>query len=32
VGTVYIGLVVLLTLGMIASEVLRYAGHSFHVA
>jgi Zn-dependent protease len=32
VGTVYIGLVVLLTLGMIASEVLHYGGHSFHVA
>jgi Zn-dependent protease len=32
VGTVYIGLVVLLTLGMIASQVLHYAGHSFHVA
>jgi Zn-dependent protease len=32
VGTVYIGLIVLLTLGMIASEVLHYAGHTFHVA
>jgi Zn-dependent protease len=32
VGTVYIGLIVLLALGMIASEVLRYAGHSFHLA
>ena len=32
VGTVYIGLMVVLVLGMIASEVLRYGGHSFHVA
>ena len=32
VGAVYIGLIVLLALGMIASEVLHYAGHSFHLA
>jgi Zn-dependent protease len=32
VGTVYIGLLVLLTLGMIASQVLHYAGHTFHLA
>ncbi|HTW41683.1 MAG TPA: site-2 protease family protein [Solirubrobacteraceae bacterium] len=32
VGTVYIGLIVLLALGMASSEVLHYAGHTFHVA
>jgi Zn-dependent protease len=32
VGVVYIGLIVVLVGGMVASEVLHYAGHSFHVA
>jgi Zn-dependent protease len=32
VGAVYIGLMVVLVLGMVAAEVLHYAGHSFHVA
>jgi Zn-dependent protease len=32
VGAVYIGLMVVLVLGMIGSEVLHYGGHSFHVA
>ena len=32
VGMVYIALMVVLVLGMISSEVLHYAGHTFHVA
>jgi Zn-dependent protease len=32
VGIVYIGLMVVLVAGMIASEVLHYGGHTFHVA
>jgi Zn-dependent protease len=32
VGVVYLGLIVALALGMVSSEVLHYAGHTFHVA
>ncbi len=32
VGAVYIGLMVVLVLGMIGSEVLHYGSHTFHVA
>ncbi len=32
VGLVYVGLIVALALGMVGSEVLHYAGHTFHVA
>jgi Zn-dependent protease len=32
VGLVYVGLIVVLALGMVHSEVLQYAGHTFHVA
>jgi Zn-dependent protease len=32
VGLVYLGLIVALALGMVSSEVLHYAGHTFHVA
>ena len=32
VGLVYLGLIVALALGMASSEVLHYAGHTFHVA
>jgi Zn-dependent protease len=32
VGLVYVGLVVALALGMLDSEVLHYAGHTFHIA
>jgi Zn-dependent protease len=32
VGVVYIGLMVVLVLGMIGSEVLHYGSHTFHVA
>lgn len=32
VATVYISLIVLLAVGMASSEVLHYAGHTFHVA
>ena len=32
VGLVYVGLVAALVLGMLDSEVLHYAGHTFHVA
>ncbi len=32
VGVVYVGLMVVLVLGMIGSEVLHYGGHTFHVA
>lgn len=32
VGVVYVGLVVALALGMLNSEVLHYAGHTFHIA
>lgn len=32
VGAVYVGLIVVLVLGMLDSEVLHYAGHTFHVA
>jgi Zn-dependent protease len=32
VAGVYIGLIVVLALGMVSSEVLHYAGHTFHVA
>ncbi len=32
VGAVYIGLIVVLVAGMVASEVLRYGSHTFHVA
>jgi Zn-dependent protease len=32
VGVVYITLIVVLVLGMTSSEVLHYAGHTFHVA
>jgi Zn-dependent protease len=32
IGIVYIGLLVALVLGMLDSEVLHYAGHTFHVA
>jgi Zn-dependent protease len=32
VGAVYVGLIVALVLGMLGSEVLHYAGHTFHVA
>jgi len=32
VGLVYVGLIAALALGMVSSEVLHYAGHTFHVA
>jgi uncharacterized membrane protein len=32
VGAVYVGLIVVLVAGMVASEVLRYGSHTFHVA
>lgn len=32
VGAVYLGLIAVLVAGMLASEVLRYGGHTFHVA
>jgi hypothetical protein len=32
VGAVYIGLMVVLVVGMISAEVLHYAGHTFRVA
>jgi len=32
VGLVYVGLVVAAALGMLNSEVLHYAGHTFHIA
>jgi Zn-dependent protease len=32
VAAVYLSLIVLLALGMVSSEVLHYAGHTFHVA
>jgi Zn-dependent protease len=32
VGLVYVGLIVVLALGMVHAEVLQYGGHTFHVA
>ena len=32
VGLVYVGLIALLVAGMVASQVLHYGGHTFHVA